>query len=206
MQSNLLMSIHDRFNPQKIYFYLFNSVTRFRLSLKSINWKAQRWRGEFEEPRVHVAYYRRIRLLVTLPAGNIQIRSGFHFTRDSAMMFMFNLNDSLRNKLTFYTIYFPVSLPVCHRHHLYITKYKWDFRYEIYDHHKIFCGYLPTFSYYPGYNRIILGILRRTNDETFIVENSFTVMDKNVIVSLSNQNIKYYDKNLGRIYDICYVF
>ena len=45
----------------------------------------------------------------------------------------------------------------------------------------------------------MLAILWRTNDETFIVENSFTVMDKNVIVSLSNQNVKWYDKNVGRI-------
>ena len=40
LQSNLLKSIHDKLNPQKIYFYLLNMTTRFRLSLKSIKWKA----------------------------------------------------------------------------------------------------------------------------------------------------------------------
>ena len=100
--------------------------------------------------------------------------------------------------LTFYTIYFPVRLPVCHRHHLFVTNYKEDFKNENYEHHRIFCGHYPTFSYYPGYNQIMLGILFRTNDETFTIQNSFTVIDKSIIVSLSNQKITWYDKTLGR--------
>ena len=138
---------------------------------------------------MHSAAYTTKRLLVTLPTGYIQITSGFHFVRHSEMMFLFDLHYSLGTNLTFHRSYFPVRLPVCHRHHLYVTKYKKDFRFKIHDHYKIFCSY----------NQIILAILWRTNDETFIVENSFTVMDKNVIVSLNNQNIKWYDKNVERI-------
>ena len=122
LQSNLLKSIHDKLNPQKIYFYLFNSATRFRLSLKSINWKAQR--GKAVEYDVRSATYTTNRLLVTLPTGYIQITSGSHFIRDSEMMFLFDLHYSLGTNLTFHRIYFPVRLPVCHRHHLYVTKYK----------------------------------------------------------------------------------
>ena len=140
LQSNLLKSIHDKLNPQ-IYFYLFNSATRFRLSLKFINWKDQSWRGKVIEYDVHSAAYKTKRLQVTLPRCYIQITSGSY----SEMMFLFDLHYSLGTNLTFHRIYFPVRLPVCHRHHSYVTKYKKDFRFKTYDRYKIFCGYLPTF-------------------------------------------------------------
>ena len=54
---------------------------------------------------------------------------------------------------------------------------------------RIFCGHYPSLLYYPDYNTITIGITRESNDDTFIMHTSFSVIDRYVITSLKTQRI-----------------
>ena len=203
LQNNLQNKIPNIVSPSQTLFHLYHLLAVFRKSVKIINWQNRTWtkiKNYWYD--VHTRVYNISRLIITLPAGYIHIRSGFQ--REPVMYFSFKLAQGMRLNLTFYTIYFSVRLSLCHRHHMFISNEtdKMDFNRYFCDFllgdHRIFCGHYPTLSYYSNYDQVIFGILWGVNDETFIIQNSFTVMDTNIITNLNKQNIQLCDLRRGK--------
>ena len=207
LQNNLQHKIPNMVNPKPIFCHLYYLSKKFRESLKLINWENRMWTKMIYTNDPHLRLYNESRLTITLPAGYINIDS--EFKRESVMYFIFTLDKLIRLNLTFYTIYFSINLKVCHRHHLFISSEIINFnRWKITDlvnfqkvyvlqDYRIFCGHYPTFSYYPDFDQVIIGILWKTNDETFRIQNSFTVIDKHIISNINAYNITWKDITLG---------
>ena len=203
LQNNLQNKIPNTVSPSQALFHLFHLLAAFRKSVKNINWQNKTWtKIKNYSYNVHGRQYNMSRLIITLPAGYIHIRSGFQ--REPVMYFSFQLDQGMRLNLTFYTIFFSLRLSLCHRHHMFISnetdkmnfnRINCDF---LLGDHRIFCGHYPTLSYYSNYDQVIFGILWGVNDETFVIQNSFTVMDKNIITNFNRQNIKQCDLRAGR--------
>ena len=163
----------------------------FENFLKSINWKNQKWIKTSNQLGIQAW------LTTTYPAGFILIQTGFKLAENNLFVFGFTLDRTLRLQLTFYKIYFPVQLSVCHRHHLAIShgaqlESTLEGRYYVIVHNtkaivRLFCGHYPSFLYYPDNYKIEIGIVRESNDDTFIMHSSFSVIDEHVITSLQNQ-------------------
>ena len=221
LQKNLQYKMPNMVNPQPIFCHLFYLSKKFRKALKLINWEDRIWTKMIYKNDPHLRFYNESRLKITLPAGYINI--GSEFKRGSVTYFIFKLDRLTRLNLTLFTIYFSIKLKVCHRHHLFISseitnlnrRKKYDLKdfinnkitvstdlenfqnvYVLQDY-RMFCGHYPTFSYYPDYDQVILGILWKTNDETFRIQNSFTVIDKHIISNINAYNITWKDITLG---------